>query len=104
MKDHLQIHPEGIMLQVIQVQSHLVGPDNLVVILDWVVDLRQQFLLVAVFQRGGTRDAWTEFQLYAFYSLIFITLAGTPTAVQSAGKLLATTAPAPMMVFCPISI
>ena len=92
------------MVIIIFVQPYLVGPDDFVIVFDRVVDLRQQFLLVAVFQRGGTRDAWTEFQLYAFYSLIFITLAGTPTAVQSAGKLLATTAPAPMMVFCPISI
>ena len=91
------------MLQVIEVQSHLVGPDDLVVILDWVVDLRQQFLLVAVFQRGGTRDAWTESQYFAFYSFIFITLAGTPATTALSGTSRMTTAPAPIKQSSPSS-
>lgn len=49
-EDHLQVHPEGIILQVIEVQSHLVGPDDFVVVALRIIDLRQQLLFVAVFQ------------------------------------------------------
>ncbi len=39
-ENHLQIHPEGIVLQVIEVQTDLVGIDNLVVVALGGVDLR----------------------------------------------------------------
>ncbi len=50
------------MVQVIQVDFHLVGPNDVVIIGLWVGLLGKQFFLVAVFDAGGTSDARTELQ------------------------------------------
>ena len=72
MKDYLQIHPEGIMLQIIEVQPHLVGIDDFVVVALRVIDLGKDFHFIAVFQRDklSRKAAKTRIKCQSDYLLL----------------------------------
>ena len=63
------------MVQIVKVNLYLVGPDDVVVVGFRVGLLGQKFLLVAVFDAGGTGDAWAELQDAAVVALQLIGVA-----------------------------
>ena len=85
--NHLQVLPEGVVVQVVAVDTHLVGPYHPVVVFlhgadgaalpvcrfslfaDYLPDPCQQGLLVAVLHRRGPRDARPEPQQLAVVAL-----------------------------------
>ena len=64
------------MVQIVKVDFDLVGPDDVVVVGFWIGLLRQQFLLVAVFNAGGTSNAGTELKDAAVVALQLVGVAG----------------------------
>ena len=64
------------MVQIVKVNLHLVGPDDVIVVGFRVSLLRQQLLLVAVFDAGRTGDAWAELQDAAVVALQLVGVAG----------------------------
>ena len=63
------------MVQICQVDFHLVGPNDGVVICLRVRLLGQQFFLIAVFDAGRTRDAGTKLQDAAVIALQLVGIA-----------------------------
>lgn len=64
------------MVQIVKVNLYLVGPDDVVVVGFRVGLLRQQLLLVAVFDAGRTGDARAELQDAAVVALQLVGVAG----------------------------
>ena len=67
--NHLDIRREGVVLEVVEVDSDLVGIDNRVVILLRISDGRKQFLLVAVFETCRACYSGTELEYLAVFTL-----------------------------------
>ena len=64
------------MIQIIEVDSYFVGPDDGVVVGLGVGLLGKQFFLIAVFDAGRTRDAGTEHEESAVVALQLVGIAG----------------------------
>ncbi len=64
------------MVQVIQVDFHLVGPNDGVIIGLWVGLLGKQFFFVAVFDAGGTCNAGTKLKDATVIALQLVGIAG----------------------------
>ena len=63
------------MVQVIQIDFHLVRPDNIVVILLRVRLLGKQLFLISVFDACWTSNAWAELQKTAVVTLQLVGIA-----------------------------
>lgn len=69
LENQFNVAKESPMLQILKVDFHLVGPKNLVVVPFWVGLLGEQFLFVAVFDAGGSRNARTKLKDAAVIAL-----------------------------------
>lgn len=62
LENQLDITPKRPVLQILKVDFHLVGPDDVVVVPLRVVLLSKQFFFVAVFDAGRTGDTWAKLE------------------------------------------
>ena len=59
-EDHLEVHPEGGVMEIVSVDPNLVRKNHFVVVALRVIDRREEFFFVPVFERGGAGDAGAE--------------------------------------------
>ncbi len=62
LENQLDITKKAPVVQIIQVDFHLVRPNDIVVISLWIGLLGEQFFLITIFDTGWTRNAWAELE------------------------------------------